>query len=92
MEIKNALEKAAKQAIVNKVVDYLDKNPEKNVNKIFAAVKKLNKKDKVALEQIAVVEDYYNNDECKHKYIQDILTNTDSKCLKKFFTNFFCKC
>ncbi|KHD37101.1 radical SAM protein [Clostridium acetobutylicum] len=89
MEIKNALEKAAKQAIVNKVVDYLDKNPEKNVNKIFAAVKKLNKKDKVALEQIAVVEDYYNNDECKHKYIQDILTNTDSKCLKKFFTNFF---
>ncbi|WP_368491088.1 radical SAM protein [Clostridium sp. BJN0013] len=88
MKIKSALEKNTKQAIVNKVVDYLDKNPEENINKIFAAIKMLTK-DKSALSQIEFVEDYYNNDKPKHEFIQDILKNTDTKCLKKFFTNFF---
>ena len=88
MKIKSTLEKTTKQAIVNKVVDYLDKNPGENVNKIFEAIKKLTK-DKSALAQIEFVENYYNNDKPKHEFIQDILRNTDTKCLKKFFTNFF---
>lgn len=88
MSIKNTLEKSTKQAIVNKIIDYLDKNPGENVNKIFAAIRMLTK-DKTALAQIEFVENYYNNDKSKHEFIQNILKNTDTKCLKKFFTNFF---
>lgn len=88
MEMKDNLEKAAKQAIVNKIVRYLDKNPEKNVDKIFSAIRLLTK-DQSALEQIEHVYKYYKNDQSKHDFIQDILKNTDNKCLKKFFTNFF---
>lgn len=88
MKIKDNLEKTTKQAIVNKIVGYLSKNPEKNAGKIFEGIKMLTK-DQSALDQIEFVENYYNNDEYKHEYIQDILKNTDTKCLKKFFSNFF---
>ncbi|MCR3761509.1 radical SAM protein [Clostridium felsineum] len=88
MSIKDTIEKNTKQVIVNKIVDYLGKNPEKNVGKIFEAIKMLTK-DESSLSQIEFVENYYNNDKCKHEYIQDILKNTDTKCLKKFFSNFF---
>lgn len=88
MEIKNNLEKAAKKTIVNTVVGYLDKDPEKNVDKIFNTIRLLTK-DKSALTQIDHVYKYYKNDKSKHDFIQDILKNTDNKCLKKFFTNFF---
>ncbi|AYD40115.1 radical SAM protein [Clostridium fermenticellae] len=88
MSIKNSLEKSTKQVIVSKIIDYLDKNPGENANKIFSAIKLLTK-NKSSLSQIEFVENYYNNDAAKHKFIQDILENTDPKCLKKFFTNFF---
>lgn len=88
MKIRYNLEKATKQAIVNKVVGYLNKNPEKNAGKIFEGIKMLTK-DQSALAQIKFVENYCNNDKYKHEYIQDILKNTDTKCLKKFFSNFF---
>ncbi|HBN05768.1 MAG TPA: radical SAM protein, partial [Bacteroidales bacterium] len=88
MKIIDNLEKATKQTIVNKIVGYLDKNPEKNIDKIFEAIKMLTK-DESALAQIEFVQSYYNNDKYKHEYIQDILKNTDTKCLKKFFSCFF---
>lgn len=88
MEMKDNLEKTAKQVIVSKIVGYLDKDPEKNVDKIFSTIRLLTK-DKSALAQIEHVYKYYKDDKSKHDFIQDILKNTDSKCLKKFFTNFF---
>ncbi|MCH3963584.1 MAG: radical SAM protein [Clostridium sp.] len=88
MKIKDNLEKITKQTIVNKIVGYLDKNPEENIDKIFKGIKMLTK-DESALAQIEFVENYYNNDKYKHEYIQDILKNTDTKCLKKFFSCFF---
>ena len=74
MKIRENLEKATKQAIVNKIVSYLDRDPEKNIDKIFDAIKMLTK-DESALAQIKFVEDYYHNDKYKHEYIQDILKN-----------------
>ncbi|WP_234122921.1 radical SAM protein [Clostridium hydrogenum] len=88
MELKDNLEKVAKQTIINKIVEYLDKNPEENVDKIFNAIHFLTK-DKSSLAQIDHVYNYYKNDNTKHDFIQDILKTTDTKCLKKFFTNFF---
>lgn len=61
---------------------------EKNVSKIFEAIKMLTK-DESVLAQIEFVENYYNNDKYKHEYIQHILKSTDTKSLKKFFSNFF---
>lgn len=88
MNIKDTLEKSAKQAVINTIVGYLDKDPEKNVDKIFEAIKKLTK-DETALKQIDFVYNYYKDNKPTHDYIQDILKTTDTRCLKKFFTNFF---
>lgn len=88
MEIKDNLEKVAKQTVINKIMGYLDKNPEENMDKIFSAIRFLTK-DEFALSQIDFVYNSYKNDKSKHDFIQNILKNTDKKCLKKFFTNFF---
>lgn len=88
MKVIDMMEKGAKQAIVNKVADYLDKNPERNVDKIFDAIKSLTK-DEHYLEQIDFVHNYYKTNKSTYDFIQNILTTTDTKCLKKFFTNFF---
>ena len=55
MNIKNTLEKTTKQVIVNKVINYLEKNPEKNIDKIFEYIKMLTKEES-ALKQIEFVE------------------------------------
>jgi MoaA/NifB/PqqE/SkfB family radical SAM enzyme len=88
MNLKDNLEKSAKEAVINTVVSYLDKDPEKNVDKIFAAIKKLTK-DEHSLEQIDFVHNYYKNNKPTYDFIQNILKTTDTRCLKKFFTNFF---
>lgn len=88
MSIKDNLEKTAKQAVTNTIVGMLERNPEKNVDRIFDAVKKLTK-DESQMKQIEVVQNYYNTQTATHELIQNILTKTDKKCLKKFFTNFF---
>ncbi|WP_035294095.1 radical SAM protein [Clostridium sp. KNHs214] len=88
MNIKNTIEKSAKAKVIDTVAGYLEKNPEKNIEKIFSAIKKLTK-DEHQIEQIEFVEDYYKNNPATNKYINNILTKTDSKCLKKFFVNFF---
>lgn len=88
MGIKDTIEKGTKQAIINQVVNYLDKDPEKNVDKIFEIIKGLTK-DEHSIEQIEFVHNYYKTNKPTNDFVQSILRNTDSKCLKKFFTNFF---
>ena len=40
MNIKEKAEKLAATAVINTVLQIIDKDPEKNVDKIFAAIKK----------------------------------------------------
>lgn len=87
MSVKDSLEKSVKQKIINTVVDIMEKNPEKNVDKIFTTLKKVTR-DKHQLEQIEVVHNYYKTQPATHQLVQNILGKTNKKCLKKFFTNF----
>lgn len=87
MKILDTMEKEAKGMAINTAAALLTKNPEKNVEKLFSAVKKLTK-DETQLAQIEGVENIYNSNEATKKYIQNILKTTDTKCLKKFFVNF----
>lgn len=88
MSVKDSLEKNVKQKMVNTVLNIIDRDPEKNVDKIFEAIKKITK-DKHELEQIEFVHNYYKSQPATYELVQSILKNTDKKCLKKFFTNFF---
>jgi len=76
LEIKDSFTKLTKEMIINKIVEYLDKNPEENMDKIFNAIRFLTK-DEFALSQIDCVYNYYKNDKSKHDFIQNILKNTD---------------
>lgn len=88
MKVVESLEKSAKEAVVSKVVDLLDKDPEKNVDKIFPLVKKLTK-DEASRAQIDFVYNYYKTNRPTYEYIQSILKTGDKKIVKKIFTNFF---
>ncbi|QGU94095.1 radical SAM protein [Clostridium bovifaecis] len=88
MGVKDNLEKSVKQKVVNTVLSIIDKDPEKNVEKIFEAVKKITR-DKSQLAQIESVHKQYKMQPATRQLVESILTNTDKGCLKKFFTNFF---
>lgn len=87
MGVKDSLEKNVKQKVVNTVLKIIDKDPEKNVDKLFQAVKKITK-DETQLSQIEAVHNYYHVQVGTYELVQNILKNTDKHCLKKFFTNF----
>src|SRR3712207_4086341 len=87
MGIKDTLEKGTKEAIIKAGVELLEKNPEKNVDKIFAIIRK-GVKDEFSKQRIDNVQKYYEEMPSIHEYIQDILLNTNKNCLKKFFSNF----
>lgn len=87
MSIKETVKKGAKDVTLSAMVDLLDKDPEKNVDKLYSLANKL-AKGKEEKEQIQGVYNHYNNNPATHKYIQNILTTTDKKCMKKFFVNF----
>ena len=88
MNIKEKAEKLAATAVINTVLQIIDKDPEKNVDKIFAAIKKF-VKDEDQKKQIDNVCQYYNENPAVKEFIQGILKTTNKKALKKFFTNFF---
>jgi len=86
MGIKDSLEKVSKQALIKQVVKLLEKDSEKNVDRIFDLAKNTLKDED--LSRVNVVYEYYNNNKPTHDFIQDILKNTNKKCLEKIFTNF----
>lgn len=88
MNLINNIEKLAKNTIVNTVVEIIDKDPEKNVDKIFDTLKKFIK-DEDSLKQIDAVYNQYKTNPATYQLVQNILKKTDKKALKKFFTNFF---
>lgn len=87
MNVKEAVEKGVKDVVVRAILEILDKNPEKNVNKLFSLAEKLTKDDD-SLEQIRFVHKYYDENPATYEFIQNILTSTDKGCLKKLFSNF----
>lgn len=87
MSIIDKMEKGAKDALVKKAADLLNKNPEKNIDKLFDLIK-VAVKDEESLKTINFVEDYYRNNPATYQFVQNILSTTDKKCLQKFFTNF----
>lgn len=87
MKILDNMQKEVKGMAVQTAASLLTKDPEKNVDKIFAAVKKMTKDDD-QLRQIAGVEKRYRDNPATQAYIQNILKHTDTKCMKKFFVNF----
>jgi MoaA/NifB/PqqE/SkfB family radical SAM enzyme len=87
MSLKESLEKKAKGTLIKTGLELLEKNPEKNVDKLFALVKK-SVKDDFSKERVDKVYQYYNDMPAVHDFIQDILVNTNKNCMKKFFANF----
>ncbi|MFA9397251.1 MAG: radical SAM protein [Clostridiaceae bacterium] len=87
MGIKDSVEKNAKTAVVKKVVKYLEKDPEKNVDKIFSLLKKTTN-DEFSKERIDKVYQYYNEMPSVNEFIQDLLKNTNKNCMNKFVSNF----
>lgn len=87
MKVKDNLEKSLKETVIKAGVELLDKDPEKNVDRIFSLLKK-SVKDEFSRERIDKVYKYYKENPSTYEYIQDILKTTDKRCLKKFFANF----
>jgi MoaA/NifB/PqqE/SkfB family radical SAM enzyme len=88
MKIIDHIEKNLKEALVNSTVELLDKNPEKNIDKIFSLIKKTVKyPDEKA--RIDFVYNYYKENKVTQQFVQDIVKTTDKNCLKKLFVNFF---
>lgn len=89
MKVRDILERKAKDTLVKAGSELLSKNPEKNVDKLFDLFEKAVHKDEENLERLKVIKDMYNNNLPTREFINDILKNTDKKCIKKLFTNFF---
>lgn len=88
MNIIDSMEKNLKEVLINSTLELLDKNPEKNIEKIFSLIRKTVKyPDEKA--RIDFVYNYYKENKVTQKFVQDIVKNTDKNCLKKFFVNFF---
>lgn len=87
MNVIDAMEKGMKDSVLNALVEVIEKNPEKNVDKLFSLAKKL-AKDETAQQQIDFVFNYYKENPATYELVQNILTTTDKNCLKKFLVNF----
>ncbi len=88
MNVTERLKKAAKDTLVKTGIELLEKNPEKNIDKVFELVKKTVHKDKENLEKVKQIQDYYNNNKSTRDFITNMLKTTDKKCIQKFFANF----
>lgn len=83
----NGLERRLKSISTNVVFHIIDKNPEKNVDKILKIAKR-STKDEFIKDRISNIEKYYNEIPSIKDYIQDTLKNSNKTCLKKFYSNF----
>lgn len=88
LKVIEIMEKSAKEALISGGVELLNRNPEKNVDKLFELVKKAVYRDKDNLARVQFVQDYYRDNPSTYEFIQNILKTTDKNCMKKFFTNF----
>lgn len=81
------LEKNARTYLVNTMASYLEKEPEKNVTKIFTLLKNSIKEEGFK-NQIETVEGYYNNNPAIKEFIHRFLRESNVKTIQKFAANF----
>ncbi|NSJ91902.1 radical SAM protein, partial [Coprococcus sp. MSK.21.13] len=89
MSIKESMEKGIRDTLISNAVELLNKNPEKNVEKVFHIARKIAGKDEENLQRINTVYKYYNDMPSINEYVNNILKTTNKNCLNKLFTNFF---
>ncbi len=89
MKVTGILEKATKNALSKAGVELLNKNPEENLDKLFALIKKTVKKDEDNLARVERVQELYETNQAIHKLVISIIKDSNKKCIDKFFTNFF---
>jgi len=82
-----SLERRIKRMAITTGFEIIEKNPEKNVNKLFEIAEKVSK-DEITKSAIINIKNYYNEMPSVKEYIQDILKTTNRNCLKKFYSNF----
>ena len=87
MGLLEKIEKSKKSLIINQICKILEKDPEKNIDKIFATIRKL-VKDEESISTINKIEEYYNDNPVVKEEIKNILKNTNSNCMQSFFRNF----
>ncbi|MDD6794244.1 MAG: radical SAM protein [Clostridiaceae bacterium] len=87
MNFGESLKKSSREMIVKRACKLLEKNPEKNVDKLFTIMKALSK-DKDSKKAIEDIMKDYNEKPSVKEEVLDVLKNTNSNCLQKFFKNF----
>ncbi|MCR4943647.1 MAG: radical SAM protein [Clostridium sp.] len=87
MGLLEKIEKSKKSLIINQICKILEKDPEKNIDKIFATIRKL-VKDEESISTINKIEEYYKDNPVVKEEIKNILKNTNSNCMQSFFRNF----
>ena len=87
MNIIDTIGKESREVIISQVCRVLEKNPEKNVDKLFSIIKALSR-DTESKDAIESIEKYYNEIPSIKEEVNHILSTTNSNCLQKFFKNF----
>lgn len=73
---------------LNKVVDYLDSNPDENIPKVIDWVERFDRQGTISRHTTAVKEILNKNDNNWHEYIKSIYADIDEQVRKKIFKNF----
>lgn len=89
MKTTEILEKTVKDALVKTGIELLNKNPEENIYRLFALIKKAIRKDEDNLTKIEEVEKLYKTNPKVHELVINIIKDSNRKCKNKFFANFF---
>ncbi len=88
MNLFESVEKSIKDTFVNESLKLLDKNPEKNIDIGYRLAKKF-MRNKISQDGLDYLYNFYKSNPPTQEYMQNLLKNTDKKCLQMFFTNFF---
>ncbi len=88
MKVKDKAEKRAKDALIKAGIELLNREPEKNMDKLFALVRKTISKDEENLAIVNNIQYLYHNNPNIRCYIKGIIKETNKNCREKFFTNF----
>lgn len=85
MNLKEAIETKARLTLIKSVCNLLEKNPDKNIPKIFKAAQSF-AKDNSSKEKILQFQKAYSTNPSIKTFIDNSLTSINSASLKKLFT------
>ncbi|AOR23325.1 radical SAM protein [Clostridium taeniosporum] len=87
MNFSEYVKNSTKNVIISKICSLLEKDPSKNIDKLFNLSIKLTK-DTKNKSKIRDLYDYYNNNPLIKNFIENLLININPNFLKKFAINF----